>query len=123
MQHTAAIRRDVPNMARATTSPDAQFNDEVGSIAERVHAGTDPQTASTLGAERQKADVMAEKMERYLAAFYNGDITASMLASNPALQLFLQQALQWENRFYTTVSQVLRQTHETQKAIISNIRV
>jgi hypothetical protein len=84
------------------------------------------QEASTpevdLGGEAQKAEEISARLEKYLQAFYEGRITAGMLAANPALQLWVQQALQWENRCITLLSNLLRERHETCKAAINNLR-
>lgn len=82
----------------------------------------DAEWRNELNAQRADAERLGDKMQRILDAFYNGEISAGMLASNPALQLWVQQALQWENRLMTTISNLLKEAHDTRKEILRNLR-
>ncbi len=57
-----------------------------------------------------------------LSAFENGQITGDMLASDKALALYLEQALQWEQRFYQLMANISKLKHETMQGIIGNLR-
>jgi hypothetical protein len=87
----------------------------------RSGQATDPEVEKLMTVAG-KAQETANKMYALLEKFYAGDITAGMLAANPALQLWMQQALQFENRLMTAISNILREAHETSKHILGNIR-
>jgi len=87
----------------------------------RSGGATDPEVEKLMTVAG-KADETANKMYALLDKFYAGEITAGMLAANPALQLWMQQALQFENRLMTAISNILREAHETSKNILANIR-
>jgi hypothetical protein len=76
----------------------------------------------SLGAQAQNAQALADQMFLILDKFYSGEITAGMLAANPALQLWLQQAVQWENRVATTAAKLLEVVHDTRKELIRSLR-
>ena len=107
-----------PAAAQAMGNAEPAGPENVGQS--NLREGSTPEV--DLGAEAQKAEEISSKLEKYLAAFYEGKITAGMLAANPALQLWVQQALQWENRCITLLSNLLRERHETCKAAINNLR-
>jgi hypothetical protein len=80
---------------------------------------------SAPGEEPGVSDLLDSNVSELLDRFRQGDqavLTALRGKDGSAVLLKLQDAMNQENRVYTFLSQKLNIEHETQKAIINNIR-
>ncbi|MBI3073671.1 MAG: hypothetical protein HYY84_16285 [Deltaproteobacteria bacterium] len=84
--------------------------------------GTTATTGFSIPAATADDKALITKYNNILYAFEHDQITGDMLASNKALALRLEQALQWEQRFFQLMSNIAKLKHETMQGIIGNLR-